>query len=831
MKVRLKKNIQNATMIFTDREEPRKSFWKKYHGLSNDDTIQVLSYYGIGGIGKTSLLKKLIQEMDEKLYKPYYVYYDFKYGQQCHQVLSVIKDRLASSYNFTFPLFELGLYSYCNKVGIKADSIEVKKLTEQSPTLDLLLDIVGNIPMVGMATTIFSLADKSAAFLLTQLKNHKKELLEIEYMDAENLYKHLPYLFSQDLSNNLEKVTMPLVVFLDTYESLVNELHSMGEPLLNDTWIRSETGIIQNTSNVLWVIAGREKLKWNLFDEGWNDSLEQHILGSLSQNDTDWFFKQSGIVDTNLRNELYALTNGVPIYLDLCVERYRSLVEMNAVVTIDKFGSNTFELVERFVRYMSDSQKDLIYTLACLGSWTDELILKVAETALTSFSMVTYEKCMNFSFVYQDENGIHKLHDTIKDVLYKSCPKIIRESVSKEAFTYYDEWIKNADTSREDKITAMERVLQHAKNCFDDKQWETYFDVEGVYITLLVNMAQFGYSKCASSIFEELLIILKEHKKVQQYYELKITYAKILKEKGEYEKSILYLKEALCAFEKTFGEQSEEILMIMDLLINVLIEAKRFDEIKEYLDKIFSIINEHTEYEYTIRKIGFTIAKYWIKRNNYEKAYEQYTAMLKLESVYSIEEKILIYYDFIDVLIHLEYYDFAKVLCENLLNLCSAYYGEHPLSTIKAKELLARVHFKLNKNDAITMQYDAYCTKRELLGNLHIETLESAILLATMHLEIGRYSQCIKICEKTLEESKEMYPEYHPLLLKLMKTLVYAFYLMDDYDRAIALTREELSIRKLHYGENSLETLSCESLLIHMKNKKSGKCPEPKKLD
>ena len=31
---------------------------------------------------------------------PGHFYYDFKYGQQCHQVLSVIKDRLASSYNF-----------------------------------------------------------------------------------------------------------------------------------------------------------------------------------------------------------------------------------------------------------------------------------------------------------------------------------------------------------------------------------------------------------------------------------------------------------------------------------------------------------------------------------------------------------------------------------------------------------------------------------------------------------------------------------------------------------------------------------------------------------
>ena len=49
-----------ATKEFTDREEPRKIFWGKYNLMKsqmNDETsIQVISYYGFGGIGKTSLL-------------------------------------------------------------------------------------------------------------------------------------------------------------------------------------------------------------------------------------------------------------------------------------------------------------------------------------------------------------------------------------------------------------------------------------------------------------------------------------------------------------------------------------------------------------------------------------------------------------------------------------------------------------------------------------------------------------------------------------------------------------------------------------------------------
>ena len=70
MKIRKREVIPQANKVFTDREEPRKSFWKLFEKLkaniSEGDDIQVLSYYGIGGIGKTSLLRKLMAEMNEK---------------------------------------------------------------------------------------------------------------------------------------------------------------------------------------------------------------------------------------------------------------------------------------------------------------------------------------------------------------------------------------------------------------------------------------------------------------------------------------------------------------------------------------------------------------------------------------------------------------------------------------------------------------------------------------------------------------------------------------------------------------------------------------------
>ncbi|MBQ9097267.1 MAG: hypothetical protein IJY55_02595 [Clostridia bacterium] len=105
MKVRTGKQLEKATRVFTDREEPRAAFWKKYEEvqkeISGDNNIHVLTYYGIGGIGKSTLLKKLISEMKERLANPRCVYFDFNNIQKSRAVLSNISNYMAENFNFT----------------------------------------------------------------------------------------------------------------------------------------------------------------------------------------------------------------------------------------------------------------------------------------------------------------------------------------------------------------------------------------------------------------------------------------------------------------------------------------------------------------------------------------------------------------------------------------------------------------------------------------------------------------------------------------------------------------------------------------------------------
>lgn len=73
---------------FFDREEPRKEFWKKYDIVKqNSDSVQVLMYYGLGGMGKTSLLRQIEKEIDDKNEGIIREYYDLNDGQDSVVIL------------------------------------------------------------------------------------------------------------------------------------------------------------------------------------------------------------------------------------------------------------------------------------------------------------------------------------------------------------------------------------------------------------------------------------------------------------------------------------------------------------------------------------------------------------------------------------------------------------------------------------------------------------------------------------------------------------------------------------------------------------------------
>ena len=538
-----------ATKEFTDREEPRKVFWDKYTKMSNEmneaNPIQVISYYGFGGIGKSSLLHKLNEELKEKAPNSKTEFLDFERLTELNNnlldILKVIRQDLKERYKFSFPIFDLVTYVYETKMGKTATKPELNSIFDDNKELGFLKDVISDIPLIGTFAKVIYYADTGKNLIQERLKNHKlrQRLLEIENSSAEEIKEHLAYYFSIDLKENLKKETVPFVFFIDTYEKLVNELTQVGDVLKNDLWLRSDEGLICRVPNVLWVIAGREKLKWQDMDESWEGTLEQHLLGTLSYTDASHFLKVAGIVNEELIHQIYNLTHGTPIYLDMCVDTFVKVKEKGNEPTINDFGEDTTSLIKRFLIYMNDTERDFTTMLAFVGEWTDDTISEISIKMLGFFSPALYHKIKDFSFI-TSENGKYKMHETVRDITIANASKIEKEKYTNIYQSEIDEKVK--------EIKKVKIANENSSNVEPRKERVqlNFYDSQEKYVKLISSTLQNVFSSKSQKEFEDkieyLLEKIEDYEQTYQKVFLSNSIEEILQEFSQYRNTPVYIK-------------------------------------------------------------------------------------------------------------------------------------------------------------------------------------------------------------------------------------------------------------------------------------------------
>ena len=158
-------NQPKAQRVFTDREKPRKAFANLYARAVRErgsDNCYVLSYYGRGGIGKTSLLKVL----EEKARKDgaYAVSYDMHWGREQRRILAMIRNALMRDYpkDFSFDSFDLALLQYSQLTGIHNEAIEREDRTiiESNPYLSAALAGISHLPTISIVPTVIETLNK-----------------------------------------------------------------------------------------------------------------------------------------------------------------------------------------------------------------------------------------------------------------------------------------------------------------------------------------------------------------------------------------------------------------------------------------------------------------------------------------------------------------------------------------------------------------------------------------------------------------------------------------------------------------------------------------------
>lgn len=537
-----------ATKIFSDRMTSRKSFWRKYldakkNILDQSLNVSVLTYYGLGGIGKSKLLFKIEQELDSKLSecldkeivtefkqnrnadlqsifleelelapkRRKYIRFDFKEYTDSLTTLCALSDLLKTKYSYEFPLFKIAVHCYKSKVGEKWKYPSVESKFSKGILADVN-SFIGSfsIPML-LGTTGIRIIDaivcKGRDFYNKKLFNDYIQQMEIATIDE--LIKQLPFYFSLDMSRNIDADKTPFVFLFDTYEVLINFMNESGDSMSNDLWLRDlDYGLITNIPNAMFVIAGRDRLRWEEINPDWADVLEQHRIDELSNLDARNFLIQTGVVaqsknieieqlsrEEELRiDKIIQISKGVPLYLDICVNICVEKLKRREKIMLDDFMGRQEMLVERYYRYLSRIQQLYVKIFSCISVWDDQFAMNLDKSRIFSkFDCDTedYRILRDSSIVKEHGNGRFSIHDLVSQIfmsktdsmiIQKCCSFLLDEINSKKndddlRDLYVDRYIELSMMicqTNEEKCKSLYNIRRYITECLREYNFEIY---------------------------------------------------------------------------------------------------------------------------------------------------------------------------------------------------------------------------------------------------------------------------------------------------------------------------------------------------------------------
>lgn len=778
---------KRAENIFTDREEPRRAFWTVYDRVKADPgSVEVISYYGIGGIGKSSLLIQLMRELKERAGASPNVYYSFELsGRNKDDCLYFLAESLMQQCSaLQFPLFGAALLRLNQLAG--RDILDLEKRLENSvlnrgevtAAVDVLNAVV---PYFGVA----KIAGQAGLKLVQAIKNNHEHNLgenaavyqEIEGSGAAELMNNLQKYFCMDAAPFLERQSPPVVIMLDGYEVLTNTLERGDLAEVEDSWVWGGEGMIWSLPNTLWVIAGRNRLVWDRYDSEIRDSLEQHLLGNISENDTKDFLRQSGVAEESLHHVIYELTGGTPVYLDMCVNTYRQLKTARGAEYLpvaEDFGRTPTALAERFLRGMNSEQQRVIKLIACLpASWAEDLAIEAAQSADYLASRGPFDDICRLSLVEKD--GSHnKLHGTLRSTVRRFMAEEERQRLDNAVFrlllarmkaeTYraeredYASWaaelLEREDTKIEVGEAELRAILTAADAYNDLGNYRAFYDYAQSLTAYAVRHAcgEAAQAVCGYHMCRALLNL------------------------GRYQDAVEPGRIACEFYLRTYGTDHADSLDSMQNYANCHYRLGNWEKARELTKMI---------YEARLRVNGCD--------------HEKTAGCINNLAIYSVM---------------LGDYQNAAEMMELSHSTMSRLLGEEHPRTVICLNNLAAVYDKLGEHAKATgIIQKVYEIQRRTLGEDHPDVLVSMFNLAVGFGAMGQYEKALKMAQKAYDDHMRILGGEHPDTFAALNFLAESYLKLGNLAMARRLAKQALEKRLQHLGADHPDTVESHDLL------------------
>lgn len=403
LKSKFMKNNCNfrAQKLFTDRNGPKEVFRNSILSYIRKPQ-EIINYYGIGGIGKTTLLKNLIsgselcyKEVDMNIHNIIISLDAYDYSNPVNILMSI-----RNGIHGDCSLFDYALMQYCSKAKLTVEEIMNQNHFLSSPVMEILNEALN----IGTANACIPTAIMKKFISVFKdirlMEKYKSEIREMDSLNEFDIFERLPYYLGLCISHAAVKKNYH-TLFLDSYESMLKRTISTTPSVENEDWLKE---LFLSSSYIRIVIASRDKLGWENEDSDWVNFLNSHLLSTLSKNDCKWFLHNVPISNETIINEIAARSGGVPLYLDMCVDIYEDSINGGKdfdFMTLEK-GE---KIIDRYIRHLDKKDKYAVKVLSVLRSFGVTFAVELLKRQNLLYSTEEFETLLEKSIFIPVESA------------------------------------------------------------------------------------------------------------------------------------------------------------------------------------------------------------------------------------------------------------------------------------------------------------------------------------------------------------------------------------------------------------------------------------------
>jgi tetratricopeptide (TPR) repeat protein len=747
---------------FVDRKEFIEAFENAFRNIGQKD-YSILVYYGVAGIGKTSLRKELPtllvknNESDGHT-RVIWTSIDFATEQyrQPYKFLEVLSSQLRQKYGIKFNSFDIALATYWKKINPHNPLVK-ENYSENSIVRDVL-DICDEFVPVNLIPNVFNLATSLPERYQKWALKRKEEISKLPDLEPTKIYERLPVYLAHDLADHLQNTSESAVIFIDTYEALWEKEREKGSFNSRDEWLRELIKNIQKSC--LWVICGKESIRWEEVDEDWKNYLDQRKIGKLPEKDALDLLKQCGITEEDIQKVLIESSEGVPYYLELSIDIYRK-IKQKKQPTPGNFAKVPEGIFCRFVKYLDREEKETLKVLSVPRYWNRELFKILVEKFNTGYPATRFSKLHSFSFMDVDDKGKCSMHQLMRKSLQDYQDPDLKKEVHNFMLDFYSNQLKDLDIKAitQENENALTEAFYHAKEALEAE------DLLNWFISASDPFNRAAFWQLITPLYEEMLQILEaefgpEHRSVATALNnLAILYSYM----GDHEKALQLCERALNINEKVLDFQHPDVATNLNVLAAIYREMGDYEKALPLCERVLEIRekvlgSQHAGIAATLNNL----ASVYKEMGDYEKAFPLYQRALE------IVEEVL---------------------------------GPQHLDVATTLNNLATIYRKVgNYEKALSLHKRALEIREKVLGLQHPDVATTINDLAIIYEKMEDYERALTLYQRALDIYEKVLGPQHPSVATTLNNLAALYYHTERYEEALSLFERSLKIVESKLG-------------------------------